>query len=838
MLTAAVRDLHLCYPSRFKTDVRTSCHELWLNNPNVSPIEDEDTQAVVLDCWYPLIREANKGVHHCLEGFVEFLNSKLGIRIQLSSQRGDIHLSAQERRWYSQVHELTKSDIPFWIIDAGGKYDVTVKWWSRERYQKVVDHFRGRIQFVQIGQAGHHHPRLEGVIDLRGRTSVRQLIRLVYHAQGVVCPITGLMHLAAAVPLRKPDGLPRACVVIAGGREPVRWEAYPGHQFIHTIGALDCCSTGGCWKDRTIALGDGNKRDRPGRRCQNVSNELPRCMDMITAEDVIRRIETYFLGGALRYLTPKQNRAAALGVSRSDSNEFDLRPLNLPGARAALDGFLRTEEPPRPGYAGSGIVICAGGPRYFPSAWVCINMLRKLGCRLPVELWHLGQTEVDSHMAQLVAPLGVECIDAIEVSKQHPVRKLGGWELKPFAMLFSRFQEVLLLDADNVPVRNPEYLFEDPEFQRTGAVFWPDYNHGASQEGRKIWRSCRLRVPDEKEFESGQILVDKSRRYSALRLALWFNEHSDFYYKHVHGDKETFHLAFRKLRQPYTLVTTPIRRLKSTMCQHDLQGNVIFQHRNLDKWDILGNNLSISGFQYETDCREFISLLRSKWDGGSGLLAKNLRNRNRPVQNALRLAATMITCLERENVRIKTLESLKKAGWDMSQLHIEMDAGQGGDFQRRQCRCAFLALKSALRANSDYILFLEDDLIFNRFLHYNLSQWGALRERAVTLASLYNPRIPHYASDVSWHSRITDPHRIFGSQAFVLSASAAKYVVSHWNRVPGMQDIKISRLAARLGRPILYHYPSLVQHRQVPSVWGGVAHQAADFDPNWRVTSD
>ena len=34
----------------------------------------------------------------------------------------------------------------------------------------------------------------------------------------------------------------------------------------------------------------------------DVVGALPRCMDMITADEVIRRIEWYFRGGALEYL--------------------------------------------------------------------------------------------------------------------------------------------------------------------------------------------------------------------------------------------------------------------------------------------------------------------------------------------------------------------------------------------------------------------------------------------------------------------------------------------------------------------------------------------------------
>jgi hypothetical protein len=39
MLTAAVRDLHRCYPGRFLTDVRTSCSDLWIGNPHLTPLQ-------------------------------------------------------------------------------------------------------------------------------------------------------------------------------------------------------------------------------------------------------------------------------------------------------------------------------------------------------------------------------------------------------------------------------------------------------------------------------------------------------------------------------------------------------------------------------------------------------------------------------------------------------------------------------------------------------------------------------------------------------------------------------------------------------------------------------
>jgi hypothetical protein len=241
MLTAAVRDLHRCYSNLFLTDARTPCPEIWEHNPYITPLDEHDPSVEIIDCHYPLIDRCDSTPYHCLHGYIEFLNDRLGLNIRPTEFKGDIHLSDVEKSWFSQVRELTGEDTPFWIVVAGGKLDFTIKWWDARRYQEVIDHFRGRIQFVQVGLEGHYHPRLEGVIDLRGQTDLRQLIRLVYHAQGVLCPVTCVMHLAAAIETQ--PGMPpnRAAVVIGGGREPHHWEAYPQHQYLHTNGALPCC---------------------------------------------------------------------------------------------------------------------------------------------------------------------------------------------------------------------------------------------------------------------------------------------------------------------------------------------------------------------------------------------------------------------------------------------------------------------------------------------------------------------------------------------------------------------------------------------------------------------
>jgi hypothetical protein len=835
MLTAAVRDLHYWHPGEFLTDVRTLCPELWHNNPHITALSDDDPEVEKIECTYPLIDESNVLPYHCLHGFVEFFDHRLGLKIKPTAFKGDIHLSAQEKAWYSQVHEHTGEDTPFWIVAAGGKYDLTIKWWQSSRYQDVVDHFRGRIQFVQVGQMGDHHPKLDGVIDLRGQTTLRELVRLTYHSQGVLCSITGLMHLAAAVETRRGRPPNRPCVVIAGGREPTHWAAYPHHQFIHTIGALPCCANGGCWRNRVVRLRDGDKRDRPEYLCENVVDELPRCMDLITPQEVIRRVEGYFLGDAIKYLSPSQKQAGERGIAATRGNQFDQEPLSLSSAGMACERFIQTIPCYPGGYEGRGIVICGGGVRYFTNAWVCINMLRRLGCALPIQLWYLGPKEMDNRMKALVAQLAVQCVDAMQMRKGHPMRILGGWELKSYAILHSPYREVLLMDADNVPVVNPDFLFSTPEFLVTGALFWPDYLRGQDKKNMAIWRSFGLQIPNELEFETGQILVDKSRSWRALCFARWINENSDFFYRYLHGDKETFHLAFRKLKEAYALIPKPIHPLEGTMCQHDFSGRRIFQHRNTAKWDLFFNK-RIKGFKLEEECRDCIADLRRLWDGrmNSQCNWNNLKGSTR-VNRTFKIEAVMISCRERDRVRRQTLENLAKTDWGDVPLQIHCDTPQLGDPGQRQVRSSFLALKKSLEFKADYILFLEDDLDFNRHIRHNLGTWGPLKRGAVALASLYNPRVLERACDLKSNSRIVDAKSAFGSQALLLSKGTVEYIVRRWNDVPGFQDIRMTRLVGRLGSPILYHAPSLVQHIGTRSTWGGGFHRAPDFDPVWKA---
>jgi ADP-heptose:LPS heptosyltransferase len=298
MLTAAVRDLHRAHPGRFVTDVRTSADDLWRHNPRLTPLREGDAGVEVIDMHYPLIHHSNQRPYHFLHGYAQFLERRLGVPVPVTQFHGDIHLSDEERR-FDDLRRRLGRPLPerYWVLVAGGKYDFTAKWWNPARAQEVIDALGGKVTFVRCGGRGHWHPPLAGVIDLVGRTSLREFVRVVHHAAGVLCPVTLAMHLAAAVPTR-PDSPPlRPCVVVAGGREPPHWEAYPGHQFLHTVGMLACCARGGCWRSRCQPVGDGDEKDRhnlcehPVQIAPNL--KVPRCLEMIPVSRIIECIENF-----------------------------------------------------------------------------------------------------------------------------------------------------------------------------------------------------------------------------------------------------------------------------------------------------------------------------------------------------------------------------------------------------------------------------------------------------------------------------------------------------------------------------------------------------------------
>ena len=294
-LTAALEALHAAYPGQYLTDVRTPCDELFLYNPRITKLHESEARVIEMH-YTDLINCADDVPNHFLRGYCFDLAKNLGVSLELNANRPRLYLSGEEKATHPLVqHRVSSKPVPYWLVTAGIKSDYTLKQWPVEYYQDVVRHFRGKVQFVQVGSSEHDHPELDGVINLVGKTDLRQLVCLAYHADGGLGPITLLQHLCAA--FEKPY------VALLGGREPLNWTQYPLQTTLHTLGKLPCCRFRACWRSRVVPLNDGSEQDNI--LCESpilgMARPVGKCMALIRPADVVRAIEGYFEGGALTY---------------------------------------------------------------------------------------------------------------------------------------------------------------------------------------------------------------------------------------------------------------------------------------------------------------------------------------------------------------------------------------------------------------------------------------------------------------------------------------------------------------------------------------------------------
>ncbi len=210
----------------------------------------------------------------------------------------------------------------------------------------------------------------------------------------------------------------------------------------------------------------------------------------------------------------------------------------------AQDSFLSKWGVPPP-MSGRGIVTSLYD-KEFVSGYVQLREMARLGVTLPIQIWYRPGELSDAQIAIIDnLPLNISFHHLLD-KDVHP------WATKMFAIYRSDFEEVMWIDTDNVPIRNPEFLFDDPEYKAKGSLFWRDVS-GVDRARlwhpeAPVWPVMRVPYNDCEEFEAGQFLINKTLCWEALGLALHFNINHSIYYDILHfGDKDTFRFAFQHL---------------------------------------------------------------------------------------------------------------------------------------------------------------------------------------------------------------------------------------------------------------------------------------------------
>ncbi|CAK4236794.1 unnamed protein product [Aphanomyces euteiches] len=237
-----------------------------------------------------------------------------------------------------------------------------------------------------------------------------------------------------------------------------------------------------------------------------------------------------------------------------------------------------------------GIVVCLFDAMV-PMAASLVLELRALGNTDLVQMYHCnGELSASSQRILYMIDANVEIVDACKsfvLSGKLPASKANGFRsfwLKPLALLHTRLDEVIILDADDLLFQDPARLWDLPGYKQTGTVFFYDrevakaeyLNHLAIV---RFQRMTNLRALIESfdyakfglrrnpsvhlentlawngdsghEQDSSIVVVNKAKAPLAMEVMWQLLLHDRYSIEFSYGDKELFWLSFELAQLPY-----------------------------------------------------------------------------------------------------------------------------------------------------------------------------------------------------------------------------------------------------------------------------------------------
>jgi len=233
----------------------------------------------------------------------------------------------------------------------------------------------------------------------------------------------------------------------------------------------------------------------------------------------------------------------------------------------AIDEFMGS-------YHGRGIVICTGS-FHFKYALSTIDTLRNIiKTKLPIEVFYNGEADLSMDERQTLMAYPNLYLSNLEEYFDNDIIKCRKWAIKPFALLASRFTEVILIDADAIFIHDPNILFKSKGYEETGTLFFRDRTPPkkslsnslawfkewakdplAETKNSRFWNGISIH-----EMDSSAVVINKEKTILGLLAVCKLNEFAireGMVYRHVYGDKETFWMGFDMARQHYFMNPQP-----------------------------------------------------------------------------------------------------------------------------------------------------------------------------------------------------------------------------------------------------------------------------------------
>lgn len=249
-------------------------------------------------------------------------------------------------------------------------------------------------------------------------------------------------------------------------------------------------------------------------------------------------------------------------------------------------------------YKGDGIVLI-GGDQFSWLSLLSIKSIRSFGSNLPIEMIIPTLEEYEQELCEIILPsLNGRCVLLHDVFGEEVMEtiKFSGYQYKSLALIASSFENVLLLDSDNILVSNPDELFIKEPFKSYGMVIWPDYWTRTTSPlfyeiadinitNTRVRKGKYPLIPSEEvsdinnvplhdlegsipdlSSESGQLMIRKTDHLKTILLSLFYNLYGpNFFYKLLsqgqsgEGDKDTFIAAAIKSKEPFYQVKSEIQ---------------------------------------------------------------------------------------------------------------------------------------------------------------------------------------------------------------------------------------------------------------------------------------
>src|SRR5205814_1779974 len=126
-----------------------------------------------------------------------------------------------------------------------------------------------------------------------------------------------------------------------------------------------------------------------------------------------------------------------------------------------------------------GLVIAAGKNNFRFACHLIVSLRNIHNSTIPIEVAYAGEDDLPIQFRKVLKSLGTD-VETLDVTAVFDDATLDlqhgheGWAIKPFATLASRFEQVILLDADAVFLQSPEVLFQHSGYLETGTLLFHD----------------------------------------------------------------------------------------------------------------------------------------------------------------------------------------------------------------------------------------------------------------------------------------------------------------------------------------------------------------------------